>query len=86
MKAFDLQEIKEQQEAAQVASELFSKITGDVAKAFEFEDGSKEKIVMHAPDGASVHACAITIYYSSGVGKIPRKDRNVGRNRMGEAH
>ena len=48
MKAFDLQEIKEQQEAAQVAGELFSKITGDVAKAFEFEDGSKEKIVMHA--------------------------------------
>ena len=34
------------------------------------------------PDGASVHACAITIYYSSGVGKIPRQDRKVGRNRM----
>ena len=52
VKAFDLQEIKEQQEAAQVAGELFSKITGDVAKAFEFEDGSKEKIVMHALAGA----------------------------------
>ena len=52
MKAFDLQEIKEQQEAAQVAGELFSKITGDVAKAFEFEDGSKEKIAMHALAGA----------------------------------
>ena len=52
VKAFDLQEIKEQQEAAQVAGELFSKITGDVAKAFEFEDGSKEKIAMHALAGA----------------------------------
>ncbi|WP_432507801.1 hemagglutinin repeat-containing protein [Haemophilus influenzae] len=52
VKAFDLQEIKEQQEVAQVAGELFSKITGDVAKAFEFEDGSKEKIAMHALAGA----------------------------------
>ena len=52
VKAFDLQEIKEQQEAAQVAGELFSKITGDVAKAFEFEDGSKEKIAMHVLAGA----------------------------------
>ena len=52
VKAFDLQEIKEQQEAAQVAGELFSKITGDVTKAFEFEDGSKEKIAMHALAGA----------------------------------
>ena len=25
------------------------------------------------PDGASVHACAITINYSSGVSKIPRQ-------------
>ena len=52
VKAFDLQEIKEQQEAAQVAGELFSKITGDLAKKFEFEDGSKEKIAMHALAGA----------------------------------
>ena len=52
MKAFDLQEIKEQQEAAQVAGELFAKATGDLAKKFGFEDGSKEKIVMHALAGA----------------------------------
>lgn len=52
VKAFDHNEVKEQQEAAQVAGELFSKITGDVAKAFEFEDGSKEKIAMHALAGA----------------------------------
>ena len=52
VKAFDLQEIKEQQEAAQVAGELFAKVTGDLAKKFEFEDGSKEKIAMHALAGA----------------------------------
>ena len=52
VKAFDHNEVKEQQEAAQVAGELFSKITGDVAKAFEFEEGSKEKIAMHALAGA----------------------------------
>ena len=52
VKAFDLQEIKEQQEAAQVAGELFAKATGDLAKKFGFEDGSKEKIVMHALAGA----------------------------------
>ena len=52
MKAFDLQEIKEQQEAAQVAGELFAKVTGDLAKKFEFEEGSQEKIVMHALAGA----------------------------------
>ena len=40
--------MKEQQEAAQVAGELFAKVTGDLAKKFEFEDGSKEKIAMHA--------------------------------------
>jgi len=52
VKAFDHNEVKEQQEAAQVAGELFSKITGDLAKKFEFEDGSKEKIAMHALAGA----------------------------------
>jgi len=52
VKAFDLQEIKEQQEAAQVAGELFAKATGDLAKKLGFEDGSKEKIVMHALAGA----------------------------------
>ncbi|OOF45190.1 hypothetical protein BKK52_12825 [Rodentibacter trehalosifermentans] len=52
VKAFDLTEIKEQQEAAQVAGELFSKITGDVAKAFDFKDGSQEKILTHAIAGA----------------------------------
>ena len=52
MKAFDLQEIKEQQEAAQVAGELFAKATGDLAKKLDFEDGSKEKIAMHALAGA----------------------------------
>ena len=44
--------MKEQQEAAQVAGELFAKVTGDLAKKFEFEDGSKEKIAMHALAGA----------------------------------
>jgi len=44
--------VKEQQEAAQVAGELFAKVTGDLAKKFEFEDGSKEKIAMHALAGA----------------------------------
>ena len=52
VKAFDLQEIKEQQEAAQVAGELFAKVTGDLAKKLGFEDGSKEKIAMHALAGA----------------------------------
>ena len=52
VKAFDHNEVKEQQEAAQVAGELFAKVTGDLAKKFEFEDGSKEKIVMHALAGA----------------------------------
>ena len=52
VKAFDHNEVKEQQEAAQVAGELFAKITGDLAKKFEFEDGSKEKIAMHALAGA----------------------------------
>lgn len=52
VKAFDHNEVKEQQEAAQVAGELFSKITGDLAKKFEFEEGSKEKIAMHALAGA----------------------------------
>ena len=52
MKAFDHNEVKEQQEAAQVAGELFAKVTGDLAKKFEFEDGSKEKIAMHALAGA----------------------------------
>ncbi|OOF37662.1 hemagglutinin repeat-containing protein [Rodentibacter heidelbergensis] len=52
VKAFDLTEIKEQQEAVQVAGALFSKITGDVAKAFDFEDGSQEKILMHGLAGA----------------------------------
>ncbi|OOF47999.1 hypothetical protein BKK54_11260 [Rodentibacter genomosp. 1] len=52
VKAFDLEEIRERQEAAKVAGELFSKITGDVAKAFDFEDGSQEKILMHAVAGA----------------------------------
>ena len=46
VKAFDHNEVKEQQEAAQVAGELFAKVTGDLAKKFEFEDGSKEKIAM----------------------------------------
>ena len=52
VKAFDHNEVKEQQEAAQVAGELFAKVTGDLAKKFEFEDGSKEKIAMHALAGA----------------------------------
>ncbi|OOF48001.1 hypothetical protein BKK54_11270 [Rodentibacter genomosp. 1] len=52
VKAFDLEEIRERQEAAKVAGELFSKITGDVAKAFDFEDGSQEKILMHGIAGA----------------------------------
>ena len=50
VKAFDHNEVKEQQEAAQVAGELFAKVTGDLAK--KFEDGSKEKIAMHALAGA----------------------------------
>ena len=33
---------------------------------------SAMNVLSTAPDGASVHACAITIYYSSGVSKIPR--------------
>ena len=52
VKAFDHNEVKEQQEAAQVAGELFAKVTGDLAKKFEFEEGSQEKIVMHALAGA----------------------------------
>ena len=52
VKAFDHNEVKEQQEAVQVAGELFAKVTGDLAKKFEFEDGSKEKIAMHALAGA----------------------------------
>ena len=52
VKAFDHNEVKEQQEAAQVAGELFAKVTGDLAKKFELEDGSKEKIAMHALAGA----------------------------------
>ena len=52
VKAFDHNEVKEQQEAAQVAGELFAKVTGDLAKKFEFEEGSKEKIAMHALAGA----------------------------------
>ena len=52
VKAFDHNEVKEQQEAAQVAGELFAKVTGDLAKKFEFKDGSKEKIAMHALAGA----------------------------------
>ena len=52
VKAFDHNEVKEQQEAAQVAGELFAKVTGDLAKKFEFEDGIKEKIAMHALAGA----------------------------------
>ena len=32
VKAFDHNEVKEQQEAAQVAGELFAKVTGDLAK------------------------------------------------------
>ena len=52
MKAFDHNEVKEQQEAAQVAGELFAKVTGDLAKKFEFEDGIKEKIAMMPFAGA----------------------------------
>ena len=44
VKAFDLQEIKEQQEAAQVAGELFAKVTGDLAKNWALKTGAKRRL------------------------------------------
>ena len=38
----------------------------------EIGSDTKDSIETH-PDGASVYACTITIYYSSGVSKIPRQ-------------
>ena len=52
VKSFDLTEIKEQQEAAQVAGELAAKVVGDVGKSLNLKDGNKEKIALHALAGA----------------------------------
>ncbi|NEN76603.1 hypothetical protein F9B74_09830 [Pelistega sp. NLN82] len=51
VKAFDIQEIREQQEAGKVAGELASRIVGDIAQQFNWAEGSTEKILLHAIAG-----------------------------------
>ncbi|WP_235914905.1 hemagglutinin repeat-containing protein [Pelistega ratti] len=51
VKAFDIQAIREQQEAGKVAGELASRIVGDIAQQFNWAEGSTEKILLHAIAG-----------------------------------
>ena len=44
VKAFDHNEVKEQQEAAQVAGELFAKVTGDLAKNLNLKTAAKRRL------------------------------------------